>query len=241
MRSLWLALTALLAVAPAHAQTAPASPVVLPGETILRTKGEGRVSVAPARMQIFIGVATTGASAAEALELNSAKLAPVIEVLRAQGIAPADIQTDGLSVEPEYSDARGRDSERIIGFRANNRIKVVSRDIGAAGDLISLLFEAGANRIDGPEFLVAEEDEERLARLAEADALREARAQADAAAAALGMRVNRVLLVSDSTVQFRSGSGVIVVTGSRLSRVPVEPGEISIEAEYDVEFALVAE
>lgn len=73
-----------------------------------------------------------------------------------------------------------------------------NRDLASTGDRVSALFDAGANSISGPEFAVAEENVERLTRQAEAEALREARAQADATASVLGMRVARVLLVSDS-------------------------------------------
>ncbi len=116
---------------------------------------------------------------------------------------------------------------------------VESRDLASAGDMVSALFDAGANSISGPEFAVAEENIERLTRQAEADALREARAQADATASALGMRVSRVLLVSDSQVQMSKGNGAIIVTGGRIAQTPIEPGEITVEARYNLEFALV--
>lgn len=224
---------------PAAAQTEPARPVVQPNETILRVQGEGSVAVKPSRMVVTIGVETTGTTAGEALDANNRKLAPVIEALRDRGIPASDIQSSSLDVSPVYSDD---DELEITGFLASNSLSVTSRDLARAGELISLLFDAGANTIEGPEFLVAEDQEEKLARLAEADALREARAQAESTAEALGMKVSRILLVSDSQVSFRSGSGyVITVTANRIARpTPIEPGEITISAKYDLEFALVA-
>jgi uncharacterized protein YggE len=47
------------------------------------------------------------------------------------------------------------------------------------------------------------------------------------------------LLVSESRVNFRSGSGYIIVTASKIANTPIEPGEVKVTAEYDVEFALV--
>ena len=226
-------------IVPAAAQTERARPVVLENETILRVEGEGLVKAAPSRMIIGIGVETVAPTAAEALDTNNRKLTPVIEALKAQGIPPSNIQSTNLEVSAEYSESRDRNEERITGFRASSEINVSTDDLKNAGALISLLFDAGANTIDGPNFLVAEEKEEDLKRLAEADALREARAQADAAADALGMRVNRTLLVSDGNVTFRGGSGYIVVTGSRIARTPIEPGDVIVRAEYNVEFTLV--
>ncbi|MBU1755618.1 MAG: SIMPL domain-containing protein [Alphaproteobacteria bacterium] len=236
----WLGLGALALGmgAPLAAQTEMARPVVAAEETILRVQGVGRIAAAPEVMTITVGVVTTGESAAAALDANNRKLAPVIAVLRDAGIPPEQIQTSGLSVDPQFADTRNATVDRILGFRASGAVTVESRDLASAGDLVSALFDAGANSISGPEFAVAEENVERLTRSAEAEALREARAQADATASALGMRVARVLLVSDSQVQMSKGNGAIVVTGSRIARTPIEPGEITLEARYSLEFAL---
>ena len=242
MLRILLAPVAILVATPAAAQTEPARPVVLPSETILRVQGAGFAEAPPARMVITIGVETVASTAAEALDANNRKLAPVIEALHEQGVEPDDIQTSGLEVDAQYDEGRGRTRERINGFRASNELTVTSRAIDKAGDLVSLLFDAGANSIDGPNFYVAEEDEAGLTRAAETAALREARAQADAVAAALGMKVSRILLVSDRDVYFSGGSGTldrIIVTGSRIARTPIEPGKVTVTAEYNVEFALV--
>ncbi len=236
------AITILALIAPlqpASAQTEPARPVVLANETIVRVQGEGAATGQPARMQISIGVETTAATAAEALDANNRKLAPVVATLKEQGIAASDIQTTELDVSPQYADRRNSNENRIIGFTATNRVRVTSGDLENAGTLVSLLFDAGANSISGPDFMVAEDQVGPLTRAAETDALMDAREQAENVAAALGMQVSRVLLVSDSEVDFSNGSGLIVVTGSRLvSTTPIEPGEISVTANYNVEFAL---
>ena len=223
----------------AHAQTEPARPVVLANETILRVKGEGSVTIKPQMLTMSVGVVTTAPTAAEALDANSRKLAPVIARLRDAGISPSDIQTSDLDVAAQFADSRGRDDDRIIGFRASNRVTVKSRDLDDAGRLITTLFDAGANSIDGPYFSAAPENEDALAREAEAAALREGHAQAEATAQALGMRVSRLLLISDSAVEFRDRSGVIVVTGSRKLATPIEPGEIAVTAIYNMEYALI--
>lgn len=240
-KSRWLGLGALvLGIAtPLAAQSDMVRPVVAANETILRVQGVGRIAAAPEVMTVTVGVVTTGESAAAALDANNRNLAPVIAVLREAGIPAEQIQTSNLSVEPQFADTRNAIADRILGFRASSAVTVESRDLASAGDLVSALFDAGANSIGGPTFAVAEENVELLTRRAEADALREARAQADATASALGMRVARVLLVSDSQVQFSDGSGYIVVTGSSIARTPIEPGEITVEARYNLEFALV--
>ncbi len=239
LRALGLGALVMGMAAPLAAQTEMARPTVAANETILRVQGVGRIAAAPEVMTVTVGVVTTGESAAAALDANNRKLAPVIAALRQAGIPAERIQTSDLSVDPQFAETRNATVDRVLGFRASSAVTVESRDLESAGDLVSALFDAGANSISGPDFAVAEENVELVTRRAEAEALREARAQADATASALGMRVARVLLVSDSRVQFSTGTGYIVVTGSRIARTPIEPGEITVEASYNLEFALV--
>lgn len=240
MRLISLAILAAVWATPALSQIASPQPVVLAKETLVLVTGEGTVSADPARMEISIGVATTSSTAAEALDANNAKMAPVIEALRREGIDPSDIRTSGLSVDAQYADRRASQEDRIIGFRAENTIQVSTSNLDRAGDLVSLLFDAGANTISGPEFFVAEEDEERLARLAEIAALQEARAQAETVAETLGLKVSRALVVSDRRVHFSESSvSRVTITGSRIMPTPLEPGKIDVDASYSVVYALI--
>ena len=224
---------------PALAQSGTPTPIVSPNETILRVSGEGSVEIAPEIARISIGVTTTGATAMEALSKNNQDSSRLVKAIREAGIAGRDVQTSDLSVEPEY--AEDDEEDRIIGWRAINSLTVTTADLENLGDLITVLFDAGGNTANAPDFDLTEASKLRALRDAERKALAEARDQAEATAAALGMRVARTLLVSDSKVNFSGGGRYIVVTGSRMSRpaVPIEPGMIEVQAEYSVEYALV--
>lgn len=238
MRILVLAGLAFSLVAPAVAQTEMARPIVLENETILRVGGEGEIRVRPETVEIEIGVETSAKTSPEALRLNNEKSIELVEAIRALGIDPDDVRTSDLSVEPRY--AEDEDSANITGWVAVNELTVRTEKIEQIGEIIPLLFEAGGNTLDGPDFGLTPETRELVVREAEAQAISEARRQAEATAEVLGMRVARLLLVSDSRVRFRGGRG-IVVTGSRIRRqiVPIEPGDIRVSANYDVEYALV--
>ncbi|MBX7499948.1 SIMPL domain-containing protein [Qipengyuania sp. YG27] len=233
------ALALTLLASPSFAQSADPAPVVSANETILRVSGEGTLSVAPEMAKISVGVSTTGATALDALSENNRKSGSLVEAIRAAGIAGKDVQTNDLSVEPEY--AEDEEVDRIIGWRATNTLTITTSDLENLGDLITVLFEAGGNTADTPDFGLTERSKLRATRQAERKALEEARDQAEATAEALGMRIARTLLVSDSKVSFTGGGRYIVVTGSRMARsaVPIEPGLIEVEAKYSVEYALV--
>ena len=233
------AISLALLATPVFAQSGSPTPAVLANETILRVSGEGAVEIAPEIAKISIGVTTTGATAMEALSKNNKDSSRLVQAIRAVGIAAREVQTRDLSVEPEY--AEDEEVDRIIGWRATNSLTVTTAELENLGDLMGVLFEAGGNTADTPDFDLTEGSKLRATRDAERKALDEARDQAEATATALGMRISRTLLVSDSNVNFSGGGRYIVVTGSRISRstVPIEPGLIEVQAKYSVEYALV--
>lgn len=231
---------AINAVSPAlHAQTSPAQPVVLSNETILRVSGEGTIEAAPEIMEVEIGVVTSGRTSNEALAENSRQVQDLVAAIRAMGVPPEDVETARLNVEPRYAE-RG-ETNAIIGWQAENILRVRTDELERAGEIVTALFDAGGNNISTPQFILTDESNAAVARRAEAEALSEAREQADAVAQTMDMRVSRVLLISDAAVRFSRQGSAIVVSGSRINRpaVPVEPAEVEVTATYNVEFALV--
>ena len=116
-----------------------------------------------------------------------------------------------------------------------------------ASELLTVLFEAGANDVNGPFFSI--EDDSAAVTKARADAVSKAKAEADAYATAFGMRVVKVLRISER--QRSATYESIVVTGSRIrpagapppppppmSSPAVEVGEMEQKVTIWVDFAL---
>jgi uncharacterized protein YggE len=239
-----IAAAALAAAAIPAAAAAQAIPVALaPGEVLLQVEAEGVARSRPDVMTISAGVTTTGRSAKEALAANNVLASRLLEAVRAQGVASGDVQTEQLGVRPQFDRAdenragdEGR-APRITGYIANNSLELRLRDLGKAGDIVSALFEAGANNVRGPTFsLSAPASANRQARAAAVAAARE---EADTYAAALNMRVSRVLRVSERGEIGREQDGYIMVTGSRVMRTPLAPGEVRTTARVWIDYALV--
>lgn len=217
------------------------------GEVLLETRAEGTASIRPDMMRIRAGVVTTGKRARDALSANAVQANRVITAVRAQGVDPRDTRTENLEVSPIFDDSdrqRASDEDRaprIIGYRARNSLQLTLKDLTKASAVIDAIFEAGANEVRGPTFGV--DDEARytsVVRKAREDAIRLAREQADTYASALGMRVARVLRVSErGDLSDNDSLSEVVVTGSRIAATPIEPGEIDVEREVWVDFALV--
>ena len=239
-----LCAVALPSAAALAQQTAP--PVTIaPGNTLLTVSADGRSLRAPDLAVFNAGVTSSGKTAGEALRSNAADMNRVIAALKKAGIADRDIQTSNLSLNPVYApqiqrpDGRYEQPEqRIIGYQANNSVTVRQRKLGEFGRVIDTLVEAGANQVNGPSFQMDEPDaatdEARLA------AMKKARARAELYARAAGLRVGRILSISESG-GYNPGPPVVyarMAAESDAAPSPVAAGEIQLNANVTVMFEL---
>ncbi len=190
------------------------------GRTLLEIVATGEHYVAPDEATLNAGVVTFAPTSRQAAADNATAMDQVVAALRAAGLTARDIQTSNLSLEPRYADNR-RDSEppAIVGYQARNTVTVRVRDVQKASDYLTTLFEAGANTVSGPNFSL--NDSTAAMRAARADAVAEAKVEAEAYAAAFDMRIVQVRRVSERGQ--RAQYNPIVVTGSRMGSVPPPP------------------
>ncbi len=243
-----------------QAQPPAANPVLGPEETLLVVSGEGQSRRVPDVAVFSAGVVTQGKTGGEALGANATRMDEVVKALKRAGIADRDIQNSALSLQPRYAnpeqDAQLRarmarepyvapaqpEAPRIIGYEARNTVQVRVRKLGEMGRIIDILVSAGANQVDGPSFTL----DEPKAALDEArtDAVREARSRAELYARAAGLRISRILSISEGGAYYPAQP--IVVTG-RLAGAPpapppppspIAPGELMLGATVSVQFAL---
>lgn len=240
----------LLSGAPAAGQETAGSHVtealdLRPGETLLEVSAEGVSRDRPTILTISTGVVSVGPTAIEALEANSVEMNAVIDAVRSLGIEAHDIQTSDLRVEPQFAEQpddydsyRNPEPPRIIGYIARNTVELRLRSLDRASGIIGALFEAGANDVNGPNFDLDDETRPAALEAARADAVANAQTQAESYARAFGMRIARVIRVSERSS--RSGGGErIIVTATRITGTPVEPGEIETEVRLWLDYALV--
>lgn len=249
MRLVGAALLACAAV-PAAAQVA-VQPLA-PGEVLLEVTAEGRARVRPDRVALTGGVTTTGATAREALDANAAAMTRVVAAIRAAGAQAREVQTQQISVQPRFEQTRDYgERPRIIGYVAQNSVAVATGRIALAPRLIEAMFNAGATNVYGPTF--AAENDRAVLQAARNDAAQAARAQADAYAASFGMRVARIVRVSERGRNVQPAD--ILISATRISsvgldgapppppppaaaEVPVQPGELDQRVTLFVDYAL---
>ena len=191
--------------------------------------GRGTVRAAPDRADCSFGVETQGETAGEALAANGAVAATVIEAVRKAGVAAEDVQTQQVSVYPRHSN----DGRQIVGFGAGNSVVARIREIARVGAVIEAAVEAGANTVHGPTFAVSDQAG-RYEALLEA-AFTDARAKAEALAAATGVRLGAVVNV----VEGGAPPGPLrVKLAAELASAPIEAGLEELTATLTVTFSI---
>jgi len=186
-----------LALTPATlaAQTTVPVPVAVLQGTRLDIVATGETKRVPDVAVISAGVVTQATDAAGAMRENAQRMSGVVAALRKAGVAERDIATATISLNPQYR--YGENVPPVItGYQATNTVSIRFRDVAKSGTILDALVAQGANQINGPSLQIdkpeAAEDEART------DAIRKARARAELYAAAAGLKVKRILSISES-------------------------------------------
>ena len=187
--------------------------------------GQGKAAAPPDMAFIQTGVVTTGQTAAEALSGNNEAMDTILGALKTFNIAPKDIQTSSFNVSPEYErDERGRRQPEIIGYRVTNQAGVKVSNLTDLGKILDALVQAGSNQVSGVSFGV--DDPTGLLNQARKLAIADARSRAERYAQAAGVRLGKVLTISEQPIEFpRPGHFAPSLAREAVSSVPVATGE----------------
>jgi len=224
-------IAAAVAGLPAQAQTVAAPTVAL--------SVEGRVAQAPDIVDISGGVVTSAPTAAAALADNATRMTAVVAAVRKAGIADRDIQTSGLSLQPQYKYANN-EAPVLTGYQATNTISIRVRKIDDAGKLIDTLVAQGANQISGPTFGIDKADA--ALDSARAQAVATGRTRADLYAKAAGLRVRRLVSISEGgAVEPGPRPMVMMARADKIGAAPptpVAPGEVELSITVQMVYEL---
>ncbi len=160
-----------------------------PGEVLLRVSATGDAETRPDLATFSAGVSSIGVTSEAATAANNAKMNAVMAAVEKLGVKADDTQTQALNVSRiDYGKNRGQ-------FEASNTVRVKVRKIDAAGQVIGAATAAGANILSGPDLTVDDREAANLS--AYAAAYKAARARADVYAKAAGLKVGRILSITD--------------------------------------------
>ena len=202
---------------------------------VLTVEGAGEVRGAPDTALVTVGVETVAETAGAAMADNATSAEAVFAALEAEGIDRADLQTTQFQVSPVRPRTQSNDPEppQPEAFRAVNMISVRVREITGLGDVIDASGAAGANRIQGVQFVIA--DPEPLMQEARVKAVEDARARAETLAGAAGVTLGPVISI-------REGGGRGPMPRAEMASVamdtPIAEGTQAVRASVVVIYAI---
>lgn len=166
----------------------------LPRPAVVRATGETTVRVRPDQTRVRIGVVTRAGKAERAAAKNAETTTEVIRRVREILGPDADVRTANYSLTSFTGN-----------YVANNTIEVHVHDPANMGKVIDAVTKSGANVISGLESSALDEQDARKEALKQAT--ERARANAEAIAAALGLRVIRVAAAETAQPASTIGGG----------------------------------
>lgn len=207
-----------------------------PGITVT---GLGKVSGTPDTLRLSLTVTANANTVSASLAQANAAESRVQKSLQSKGVAAKDLQTSGLSVQPNYTYA-GNSQPTIHGYQATESLSVVLRDLSTAGATINSAVSAGGNavRVDGISLDL--DDTSSLMSSARTAAFTQAKAKAEQYAEAAGRPLGAVVSISEVTTNptpvydqnFASAGSAVSMP------VPVQAGSQDVSVSVTVVFGL---
>jgi uncharacterized protein YggE len=232
------ALAALISLPhlPAMAQTAPmhhAGPRV-------SVTGVGEVAVAPDMATVTLSILREGETARQALDAANEAVAAVIAALKEEGIAARDLQTTGLSVQPDYAYPQPTEPQaapRITGYRVMNTITARLRDLTKVGAVIDRAVTLGVNQ--GGDIVFGNADPKPVLEQARKLAVEDARARAEVLVGAAGTTLGGLVeIVEGSGGEPPRPMDAKILRMEAADSVPVEAGENTYRVQVEVTWSL---
>jgi uncharacterized protein YggE len=168
--------------------------------TRITVVGDSQAKVAPDTAVITFAVVTQGKQAVDAQQENARKSDAVKKAVEAiSADAKTEIKTSNYSLSPEQDHYSGK-MPKILGYEVKNTVTVSIDKIDRVGAIIDAATAAGANTVEGIQFVVGE------ASPAQGDALalatKQAMAKAEAIATSLNGKIVRVVQSSEVGAPF---------------------------------------
>lgn len=202
-----------------------------PPHPSVTANGEAIITVEPDQAEIDIGVVTQARHAPDAARENADKLARVIgEVKKILGKGD-EVKTASYSLNPNYRYPQGGKPE-IVGYTATNIVRIKTGALTSVGKLIDASMQSGANTIHRLVFNLKDEHAAQLQALRLASI--KAKAKAEEIAAALGLKIVRILSVTEGDRVIRP-IVMPVARGAQMEAMaaaptPVETGTIEVRS-----------
>jgi hypothetical protein len=232
-----------LALGVAAAKSTPsrqASTSCGPGTPKLTVQGTGQAAATPDLVTVVVQVDTTGPSATSALASDNTEADAVVAAFTNGGVESRDIQTSGLSLQPQYAYPKGVPT--ITGYQVTNSITATLRDVAKAGTTIDAVVGVAGDAVQIESIGFSASNPSVVADLARARAATQAVLHATSLAKAAGRSLGPVCSLTDQSQipnpDLNSAGFAAEAPTSNASEVPIESGSQTQSAQVSLVYAL---
>jgi uncharacterized protein YggE len=202
----------------------------------IQVSGTGQAQAAPDVAVLSLAIETHAATAADAAADNGGLAQKVSEALRAKLGDKGKTWTGGYSLYPDYGDESRPNAKPVItGYRAENTITVQTGALDLVGPLIDAAIAAGANRVNSLDFNLRDDTHARNDAIAKA--AKDAQAQGQALAAALGLKLGPI--ISATTEGGEHPQPLFRAAAMGMSNAtPVQQAEVSVSVTVSLTYQI---
>jgi uncharacterized protein YggE len=190
--------------------------------------GSGQVQGVPDTLTADVGIEFSAPDVTSAMNQTNDRQQAVINALVGAGLDRKDISTTEVTLTPQYSNPEPNGTATISGYRATNAIRVKIHPTDAASKMLALIVGAGgdATRINSVSYSIA--DDSQLVKDARARAFNDAKNRADQYAELSGLRLGKVLSISEATGNTAVAGSPPAPPKAMATPVPLEPGQQTV-------------
>jgi uncharacterized protein YggE len=203
---------------------------------VVVTIGEGIVKRVPDRAFVSVAAESRAKTPAETQKLNADAMSGVLQKIKSLGLAADAIRTSGYELRPEFDFANNRQTLR--GYVAHNSVEIRVDDLPKLGEILDVAVGAGATSVSDVRFDL--KDRASAEQNALQQAIADAKRQAETAAGAAGMKVERIVRIDvrrDSSMPPRPMMA-FRASGAQAAEPPMSPGELEVRASVTLTAAI---
>lgn len=230
----------LLLLAPLSLIAAVASPGTANAASPARSitvSADGTVKVAPDAVRLTSTVTVVSTTNKEALAQTSTTATAVRQALVSNGIAAKDIATQNISVYPEYKyDNNG--ATTLVGYRGSQVFSVVIRAAATAGAVVDAVVAAAGDAVQINSVSPFIVDAAKAAESARAVAVKNARAKATSYAKLLGVKLGKVIYLTENGSPSISGHIFTTAAKAEDAATVVDLGQQDVTVSITVKWAI---
>lgn len=160
------------------------------------SEGKSEIEVVPDEARVSLGINIQRNTVGPAQEEANRVINAITERLSELGIDKEDVKTSNYSIYPNYDYTNG--NNRIIGYNINSNLEITVSDFDKLNSVIDLATAEGANQVGGVQFALSNEKEDELKKQARQEAIKDAQESAQELARLSGIKLGKVVDVSES-------------------------------------------